>query len=584
MNSRERFRYGLVAVLIILELALFVMPANANTAGNTAIGSNTSYPSTNVGYTSATSHVSPSQQIFVDKYTTSVPLTALTISSYGTATGNIKVAIYANSTSSNRPGTLLFTEVAQNATKNTWTTITIPKTYLPAGTYWIAYMTDTNGVVDNNNNAEGYTQYSYATSYSTAFPNPGTAVSWSGHPSVRDSIYFTGVPIEGYQKATKAVLGDNSADIRNVSFYAHEPGNFMLAIYSDNAGPNNLLWTSALTIATTGPGWNTIPVSAGTPTSLMLQSGTYWLAWQWNSTGNGPSYRPGSSGIGNYRYPNGPFPATWSGGTSSTENWSEYMTYNAGIPLTSIGPINGTPQVDQALLAGTLSPSGATANYQWMRSGSPGGPYVAIPGATHGTYIPVAGDVGNYLEVVATGTGSYTGNVTSANVGPVVAAVTVSIVMSTLPSGIGNNPTINITVIPQTPGTDLSLIANVSVSQANWSVTVADASSYASSHAGYLSEYSNGTPGAYVPSGRVFSDPLQLSGVGVPGMAVAAAGDNVNIGPIPFASGAQLYTGLAPVTNLLLSNNLTQNVEYSDQVLPPGETYRIDLLYTITAY
>jgi len=92
-------------------------------------------------------------------------------------------------------------------------------------------------------------------------------------------------------------------------------------------------------------------------------------------------------------------------------------TYN--IPLTAIGAITGTPQVGSILTAGALTPSGATASYQWQRSATSGGTYTAISGATSATYTPVVGDVSYYIEVVATGTGSYSGTVTSVYVGPV---------------------------------------------------------------------------------------------------------------------------------------------------------------------
>jgi hypothetical protein len=66
-----------------------------------------------------------------------------------------------------------------------------------------------------------------------------------------------------------------------------------------------------------------------------------------------------------------------------------------------------------------LTPAAATATYQWQRSSSSGGTYSAIPGATATTYTLVAGDVGYYVRIVATGTGSYTGTITSAVRGPV---------------------------------------------------------------------------------------------------------------------------------------------------------------------
>jgi PKD repeat protein len=88
-------------------------------------------------------------------------------------------------------------------------------------------------------------------------------------------------------------------------------------------------------------------------------------------------------------------------------------------PLTGIGAITGTPQIGSILTAGALTPSGATATYQWQRSLTSGGTYTAISGATTDTYTPVAGDVGYYLRVIATGSGSYTGTVTSTYVGSV---------------------------------------------------------------------------------------------------------------------------------------------------------------------
>ena len=85
-------------------------------------------------------------------------------------------------------------------------------------------------------------------------------------------------------------------------------------------------------------------------------------------------------------------------------------------PITAIAAIAGTPQVGQVLTAGALTPSGATASYQWQRATSSGGTYSDISSATSSTYTLVSGDgdVGNYIKVVATGTGSYSGTQTSA--------------------------------------------------------------------------------------------------------------------------------------------------------------------------
>jgi len=84
----------------------------------------------------------------------------------------------------------------------------------------------------------------------------------------------------------------------------------------------------------------------------------------------------------------------------------------AGFPLTWIS-ITGTAQVGGVLTA-VVSPSGASATYQWEESATVGGIYTSISGATSFTYTPVAGDQGKFIEVVATGTPIYSGTVTSA--------------------------------------------------------------------------------------------------------------------------------------------------------------------------
>ena len=94
------------------------------------------------------------------------------------------------------------------------------------------------------------------------------------------------------------------------------------------------------------------------------------------------------------------------------------------IPLTGTGAITGTPQVGSTLTAGAVAPSGATYDLQWNRSASSTGPFTPIPGATGSTYMLTSADLGMYLEVNATGTGSYTGSINSTPVGPVTAAPT----------------------------------------------------------------------------------------------------------------------------------------------------------------
>jgi hypothetical protein len=92
-------------------------------------------------------------------------------------------------------------------------------------------------------------------------------------------------------------------------------------------------------------------------------------------------------------------------------------------PLTAIGAISGTARVGETLTVGTLTPSGATATYRWLKSDTSGGTYAAISGATFATYTPTAADYDKYIKVEATGSGQYSGTVTSAATGPVAPGI-----------------------------------------------------------------------------------------------------------------------------------------------------------------
>jgi uncharacterized repeat protein (TIGR02543 family) len=122
-------------------------------------------------------------------------------------------------------------------------------------------------------------------------------------------------------------------------------------------------------------------------------------------------------------------------------------------PLTAIGAITGTPKVGVTLTAGALTPSGATATYQWQICATAGGTYANISGATSTTYTPVADDATKFIKVAATGTGNYSGTVTSTATAAVAAATytvtfdkndagaTGSMADQTIPSGSSANLT-----------------------------------------------------------------------------------------------------------------------------------------------
>ncbi len=81
------------------------------------------------------------------------------------------------------------------------------------------------------------------------------------------------------------------------------------------------------------------------------------------------------------------------------------------VELNSVA-ISGTLSVGQTVTT-SLTPDGATANYQWYRSTSntPQANWTKLEGAINDVYSPVSADFGYFLKVVATGVGDFTGEV-----------------------------------------------------------------------------------------------------------------------------------------------------------------------------
>jgi len=103
---------------------------------------------------------------------------------------------------------------------------------------------------------------------------------------------------------------------------------------------------------------------------------------------------------------------------NGTKHWriTENSSPGEVAPLTAIAAITGTTAEGSTLTAGATDPVGAatTATYQWQSADTSGGSYSNISGATSNTYTLVAGDIGKYIKVSATGTDTYTGSATSA--------------------------------------------------------------------------------------------------------------------------------------------------------------------------
>ncbi|HHY11077.1 MAG TPA: S-layer homology domain-containing protein, partial [Firmicutes bacterium] len=85
--------------------------------------------------------------------------------------------------------------------------------------------------------------------------------------------------------------------------------------------------------------------------------------------------------------------------------------------------VEGVAKVGETLTA-KVTPSGATVNYKWQRSASEDkiSEFSDIPGATAKTYVLTEDDLDRWIKVEVTGTGNYTGTMTSNAVGLVEAA------------------------------------------------------------------------------------------------------------------------------------------------------------------
>jgi len=135
--------------------------------------------------------------------------------------------------------------------------------------------------------------------------------------------------VAGRLKATRMVLTEN-ATVNDMRFYSHTAsGKLRLAIY-DNSSPKQLVWQSAEIVNTTTAGEITATIASGAPSQLILNPGTYWLAWQSETVLPVPSFTPGSFGDGFYLDKSfGSFDSTLGDETVSDERWTQYINFTS---------------------------------------------------------------------------------------------------------------------------------------------------------------------------------------------------------------------------------------------------------------
>ena len=215
----------------------------------------------------------------------------------------------------------------------------------------------------------------------SSFMDMQQGYAYFGHDNQPDPPLFqarvTKVQIshKGSIKGNKVTL-PVVANLKGLNFYSHattpatafSSGLVRLAIYNDNGGkPGTLQWQSDS--FSNGGGWLAVTssVASGPLSAVNLGAGTYWLAWQLDSTLDVPSYKAGSVGDGfitwqsfgtfpaNFQDPNNvssnlftSTPAGWDSTTANqatqgvvtnhygaeltSDNWSMYLTYDPATP------------------------------------------------------------------------------------------------------------------------------------------------------------------------------------------------------------------------------------------------------------
>lgn len=140
-------------------------------------------------------------------------------------------------------------------------------------------------------------------------------------------------------KATRIVVPWPGGTVREARFYSHAAkGKVRLALYDDGPTTHSLLWEAGPTTNTAANDWFAVPVSEGSPASLDLAPGVYWLAWQTDSNADVPSYVPSQPGDGFRLWHDfGPFPDAIAPGDkeSTNETWSGYLTFTPAVAIPS---------------------------------------------------------------------------------------------------------------------------------------------------------------------------------------------------------------------------------------------------------
>jgi hypothetical protein len=203
--------------------------------------------------------------------------------------------------------------------------------------------------------------------------------------------------------AQEATLSE-PATIESLSFYVTKAsGNLILGLYDatgPNGGPGALKATTSGFAAKTG--WNTASVT----TPVLMQPGTYWIAYLPSSSSLDFVNNGGASGsFCYYSYTYGSLPSAFSTAPScGTVNWSFYATLApstspiSGVCSSANGVAAATAPAADLCSAGTASAVGETGNsWTWSCAGFNGGSTAscAAPVAINGQCGSASGEITN---------------------------------------------------------------------------------------------------------------------------------------------------------------------------------------------
>ncbi len=257
-------------------------------------------------------------------------------------------------------------------------------------------------------------------------------------------------------------------------------------------------------------------------------------------------------------------------------------TPTPATPITAIGAITGTAKVGVELTAGALTPSGATATYQWQICATSGGTYTNITGATSTTYTPVAGDATKFIKVVATGTGNYSGIVTSAATAETAAAVIdIAAITGVTAPVTGGVPVTVITETDQYTGT----ITWSPTHSPFWPVTIYTATITLTAKDGYT--LTGITADFFNIAGATATND---AGSGVVTAAFSATGaiaigDNYQGGKVAYIDGASgLIAAAADASSTMPWSNIMYTlVDTTGTAIGDGQTNTTDIVDQVTA-